>query len=68
MVFNALDETSGADGSSWCLHTNRGFTQVNICFWSPKYKTEERGLIGLSNLGTALWEFSEMEKEYGELY
>jgi len=68
--YNVRDDATGADGSSWCLETSRMFTYALACFWTPTpdVRAEERGLIGLYNLGRELWELAELESEIGRLY
>lgn len=63
LKYNALDEISGLDGSSWCLESQRGFTYTKGCFWTPSHKPKERGLEGLYNLGVYLWSASGLEKD-----
>jgi hypothetical protein len=63
---NLRDHVEGADGSTWCLEAKM-YPIYKACFWSPD-KSDERHLIGLYNLGKHLWEITNQEKEYGELY
>ena len=68
MRYNTLDKVMGPDGSSWCIESQHGFTYTKACFWSPGYKSEERGLSGLRDLGIYLWEISGLEKANIKLY
>lgn len=63
LKYNALDEVSGLDGSSWCLESQRGFTYTKGCFWTPSHEPKERGLEGLYNLGVYLWSASGLKKD-----
>jgi hypothetical protein len=66
--YNVKDDTIGFDGSSWCLETRRGFTYSKACFWSPDNEPQQRGIVGLYQLGKELWSIAELEPEIGELY
>ena len=68
--YNVRDNAMGADGSRWCLETSRKFTFAIACFWTPtpEVRAEERGLIGLYNLGKTLWELAELESKIGKVY
>jgi len=65
---NFKDDAIGLDGSSWCLETNRGFTYLNACFWSPKFDTRNRELENLVAFGQALWQFANLEPAIGRIY
>lgn len=67
LKYNTLDAGMGNDGSSWCLESQRAFTYTKACFWSADYRTEERGLEGLYNLGIYLLNFSGLEKGISRL-
>jgi len=69
LKYNTLDDTSGLDGSTWCIESQRGFTTyTKACFWSPGSNTEKRGLAGLYELGVYLWEISELKEQGIRLY
>lgn len=53
--------STGADGSTWCLETKRGFTYSVACFWTPAHKTGKRSLNGLLALGKELWQLADMD-------
>lgn len=46
-----LDDAGGLDGSTWCLSLEGYATEISMCFWSPGYKSKERGLEALNELG-----------------
>ncbi|BBN81463.1 hypothetical protein PA25_14480 [Pseudoalteromonas sp. A25] len=62
LQYNTLDKSSGTDGSNWCIESQRSFTYTKACFWTPSYNSEERGLKGLNDLGSYLWEFANLSK------
>lgn len=66
--YNTKDYSMGADGSSWCLHVAKGFTQTFACFYTPTSKSEERGLKGLADLGRYLWDLTDQEAKSGDIY
>ena len=66
--YNKRDNASGMDGSYWCLSTRNVHTVTKGCFWTPTSKPQKRGLSGLSNLGTFLWEYTELEIKHGAVY
>jgi len=68
LKYNTLDDSTGLDGSSWCIESQRGFTYTKACFWAPGSNTEKRGLIGLHDLGTHLWEISGLKAQGIRLY
>jgi len=58
-----FDYAEGLDGSTWCIEINEGGLQERkLCFWSPDYKSKERNLVELVNLGNYLFKFSESKK------
>ena len=70
LKYNTLDSVGpGREGSYWCLQSVQGFyaTYTKGCFYTPSYKSEERGLLGIYNLGQFLWSFSGLDKK-NELY
>ena len=66
--FDLRDDTSGFDGSLWCLETKRGSTSSKSCFWTPEHEPEKRKLVGLWNLGVELWRIADFKPSFGELY
>lgn len=68
LMYNTRDYTMGLDGSTWCLDVQKSFTHTLGCFWSPLYNSEERGLKGMGELATYLWEYTEQSKSHGKLY
>jgi len=62
LQYNTLDESSGTDGSNWCMESQRSFTYTKACFWTPSYNSQKRGLKGLNELGSFLWEFAGISK------
>ena len=68
LEYNTKDKEMGLDGSSWCLETKRGFTYLKACFWSPGYEPQKRGLAGLNDLGTYLFDISKLKENGFVLY
>lgn len=66
--FNVKDDVGGTDGSTWCLETKRHFSYLKACFYTPGEDTKDRGLSGLSALGTELWHLAGMEPIVGKLF
>jgi hypothetical protein len=65
--FDALDDTAGADGSTWCLDAPRGGSHILACFCTPTYDTGDRGLSGLRDLGEELWKWSGWHRGQGRM-
>ena len=63
---NFKDDTSGTDGSGWCLEANR-MNYLKACFYTPTYNSHERGIAPFVALGTALWEMAQFGNGNGEL-
>lgn len=66
--YDVRDDTAFLDGSRWCLEATRGGTYSKACFSSPGYRSSERRLDGLYELGFQLWRIAGLESEIGELY
>jgi len=62
LKFNISDNTTGLDGSNWCLTSRNGMNSVKACFWTPSAEPEERGLLGLHELGKHLWQISKLNE------
>lgn len=60
---NLKDKVNGLDGSQWCLDFVNIHTKANMCFWTPGYKSEERGLSGLHGLGNHLRGITGVQKK-----
>jgi hypothetical protein len=57
---NIRDDQEGLDGTTWCLASSRGGTDVRACFLAPSpEQAEKRGLDGLSKLAAALRQFED---------
>lgn len=56
--YDVKDSLMGADGSDWCLETQRGGTYSKACFWTPSVNAQKRNLVGLLSLGQDLWRLS----------
>jgi len=69
LSYNAADDVSGLDGSSWCLDAYVPHPRF-ACFFSPVDSNdhETRGLTGLVKLGTYLWDFKQLESEHGRVF
>jgi hypothetical protein len=64
---NFNDTEVGLDGSSWCLDAQRGGNSLRVCFWSPQYNTEKRGLSTFRALGEGLWDLAGFGETNGPL-
>jgi|TARA_Y100001937_G_scaffold67058_1_gene91658 hypothetical protein len=64
------DNVRGMDGSQWCFRPKSGNTYNELCFWSPTVsegEEDKRGMIDISNLGTYLFDLSELANYGAEL-
>ena len=63
---NFKDDTFGTDGSTWCLEANR-MNYLKVCFWTPSYNAQRRGIAEFEALGKALWDLAQFDGSNGEL-
>ena len=68
LKYNAKDDVQGLDGAIWCFTVDNKSKSKEACFWSPEYKSEARGLGGITELGKSLWKFTDLDQKGFKLY
>jgi hypothetical protein len=55
------DNSSGADGSTWCFKPKSGLSHSTFCYWAPQANTSDRGLSKLYNLKLYIQKLSRLD-------